>query len=67
MPNDIMRGWERRYIELRRPYLYVYSGLDETQLMAINLTNCRIDHKPEIIDSLKVNNSIVNDLRELFG
>ncbi|KAI9764483.1 MAG: kinesin-like protein Klp8 [Geoglossum simile] len=47
-PDETNSRWARRYIELRRPYLHVHSVPDGDELNAINLTNSRIDHQPQI-------------------
>lgn len=48
MPDDTNTRWVRRFIELRRPYLHVYSVREGDELNAINLRNSRIDHQPEL-------------------
>ncbi|KAF2204183.1 kinesin family protein [Delitschia confertaspora ATCC 74209] len=48
MPDASNSRWERRYVELRKPYLHVYSVPDGDELNAINLGNSRIDHQPQI-------------------
>lgn len=40
--------WARRYAELRRPYLHIYSVPEGDEINAINLTNSRIDHQPQL-------------------
>ncbi|KAI9869078.1 MAG: kinesin-like protein Klp8 [Trichoglossum hirsutum] len=47
-PDETNTRWARRYIELRRPYLHVHSLPDGDEINAINLTNSRIDHQPQI-------------------
>ncbi|KAJ4352853.1 hypothetical protein N0V95_003900 [Ascochyta clinopodiicola] len=46
-PDPTNTRWIRRYVEFRKPYLHVYS-VDGDELNAINLTNARINHSPEI-------------------
>ncbi|KAK9322611.1 hypothetical protein V1517DRAFT_322994 [Lipomyces orientalis] len=53
MPDDAMQTWVRRYIELRRPFLHVYSLPDMDGVFAINVTQCRIGYRPEVIESLQ--------------
>lgn len=48
MPDASNTHWVRRYVELRRPYLHIYSVPEGDELNAINLTNSRIDHQPQI-------------------
>jgi kinesin family protein 1 len=47
-PDPTQSRWIRRYVELRRPYLHVYSVPEGDELNAINLTHARIDHDPEL-------------------
>ncbi|KAF2132894.1 kinesin family protein-like protein [Dothidotthia symphoricarpi CBS 119687] len=47
MPDPTNSRWIRRFVELRKPYLHVYST-DGDEINAINLTNARIDHSPQI-------------------
>lgn len=45
-PDDTNSVWVRRFLELRRPYLHVYSA-EGDELNAINLRNARVDHAPD--------------------
>ncbi|KAF2187809.1 kinesin-domain-containing protein [Zopfia rhizophila CBS 207.26] len=56
MPDASNSRWVRRYVELRKPYLHIYSVPEGDELNAINLSNSRIDHQPQIA-RLLVNNS----------
>lgn len=47
MPDPTNSRWIRRFVELRKPYLHIYST-DGDEMNAINLTNARIDHSPQI-------------------
>jgi kinesin family protein 1 len=47
-PDPAQTRWIRRYVELRRPYLHVYSVPEGDELNAINLTHARIDHDPQL-------------------
>jgi kinesin family protein 1 len=47
-PDATQSRWLRRYVELRRPYLHVYSVPEGDELNAINLTHSRIDHDPQL-------------------
>ena len=40
--------WQRRFAELRYPYLHLYSVPDGEALSIINLRNARIDMEPEV-------------------
>jgi kinesin family protein 1 len=46
-PDPTNTRWIRRFVELRKPYLHIYSA-EGDELNAINLTNARIDHSPQI-------------------
>ncbi|KAF2705382.1 kinesin family protein-like protein [Pleomassaria siparia CBS 279.74] len=47
-PDTSNTKWVRRFVELRKPYLHVYSVPEGDELNAINLGNSRIDHSPQI-------------------
>ena len=47
-PDPTQTRWIRRYVELRRPFLHVYSVPEGDELNAINLTHARIDHEPQL-------------------
>lgn len=46
-PDDTNSVWVRRFVELRRPYLHVYSVPDGDEINAINLRSSRVDHDPD--------------------
>jgi kinesin family protein 1 len=46
-PDPTNTRWIRRYVELRKPYLHVYSA-DGDEINAINVSTARIDHSPQI-------------------
>lgn len=46
-PDPTNTRWTRRYVELRKPYLHLYST-DGDELNAINISTARIDHSPQI-------------------
>lgn len=46
-PDDTNSHWIRRFVELRRPYLHIYSVPDGDEINAINLRNSRVDHAPD--------------------
>jgi len=46
-PDDTNSIWVRRFVELRRPYLHVYSVPEGDEINAINLRNSRVDHAPD--------------------
>ncbi|PWY71828.1 kinesin-domain-containing protein [Aspergillus sclerotioniger CBS 115572] len=46
-PDDTNSQWVRRFVELRRPYLHIYSVPDGDEINAINLRNSRVDHAPD--------------------
>ena len=45
--------WVRRFVELRRPYLYVHSVPDGEEVFIVSLRNSRVDHQPQIARLLK--------------
>ncbi|MCJ1227889.1 kinesin-like protein Klp8 [Toensbergia leucococca] len=47
-PHSDSRRWLRRFAELRRPYLHIYSVPDGDEIAVLNLRNARINHQPEI-------------------
>ncbi|KAI5857643.1 hypothetical protein BZA05DRAFT_331284 [Tricharina praecox] len=47
-PDETNKVWTKRYFELRRPYMHVHSFPDGEEIMAINLSHCRIDHQPQV-------------------
>ena len=53
MPDEANTRWVRRFVELRRPYLHVYSAREGDELGVMNLKNSRIDHQPELKRLLK--------------
>ncbi|KAJ5999836.1 hypothetical protein N7481_000245 [Penicillium waksmanii] len=46
-PDDTNSVWVRRFVELRRPYLHIYSVPEGDEINAINLRNARVDHAPD--------------------
>jgi kinesin family protein 1 len=47
-PDPSNSKWIRRYVELRKPYLHIHSVPEGDELNAINLSNSRVDHSPQI-------------------
>lgn len=54
-PDASGTRWIRRYVELRRPYLHLYSS-EGDEINAINLTNSRIDAEPQVAKLLQRDN-----------
>ncbi|KAI5794072.1 hypothetical protein FPQ18DRAFT_366872 [Pyronema domesticum] len=52
-PDSSNKIWIKRYFELRRPYMHVHSVPDGEEIMAINLSQCRIDHQPQVAKLLR--------------
>ncbi|KAF2088214.1 kinesin-domain-containing protein [Saccharata proteae CBS 121410] len=52
-PDDTNTRWVRRFVELRRPYLHIYSVPEGDEINVINLVNSRIDHQPHLASLLK--------------
>ncbi|KAF1839993.1 kinesin [Cucurbitaria berberidis CBS 394.84] len=46
-PDLTNTKWVRRYVELRKPYLHIYS-VDGDEINAINISTARVDHSPQI-------------------
>ncbi|KAK2735260.1 kinesin-like protein Klp8 [Myotisia sp. PD_48] len=46
-PNDSYTLWVRRFVELRLPYLHIYSVPDGDQINVINLRHSHLDHDPD--------------------
>ncbi|KAH9879140.1 hypothetical protein J1614_002576 [Plenodomus biglobosus] len=46
-PDITNTRWVRRYVELRKPYLHIYST-DGDEINAINISTARVDHSPQI-------------------
>jgi len=55
MPDETNSRWIRRYVELRRPYLHIYSVPEGDEINAINLTHARVDHDPQLAHLLRGN------------
>lgn len=53
MPSEMQKSrnpsmqWIRRFVDLRPPYLYIYSVPEGDAINAINLVHARIDHEPD--------------------
>ena len=54
-PDAAGTRWIRRYVELRRPFLHLYSS-EGDEVSAINLTNSRIDAEPQVAKLLQRSN-----------
>jgi kinesin family protein 1 len=48
MPDATASRWVRRYVELRKPYLHIYSVPEGDEINAVNMGNSRVDHQPQI-------------------
>jgi kinesin family protein 1 len=46
-PDPSNTRWIRRFVELRKPYMHVYS-IDGDEINAINISTARVDHSPQI-------------------
>ncbi|EFR02253.1 kinesin-II subunit [Nannizzia gypsea CBS 118893] len=46
-PDDTYSLWVRRFVELRLPYLHIYSVPDGDEINIINLRNSHVDHDPD--------------------
>jgi kinesin family protein 1 len=52
-PSADSTRWVRRFVELRRPYLYIHSVPDGEEISIVSLRNSRVDHQPEIARLLR--------------
>jgi kinesin family protein 1 len=59
-PDTSNTKWVRRFVELRKPYLHIYSVPEGDELNAINLGNSRVDHSPQIARLLSQGNGSQN-------
>ncbi|KAF2035694.1 kinesin family protein-like protein [Setomelanomma holmii] len=46
-PDPTNTRWIRRFVELRKPYLHIYST-DGDEFNAVNVSTARVDHSPQI-------------------
>jgi kinesin family protein 1 len=46
-PDPTNTRWIRRFVELRKPYMHIYST-DGDEINAINISTARVDHSPQI-------------------
>lgn len=54
-PDHTGTRWIRRFVELRRPYLHLYSS-EGDEVGSLNLTNSRIDAEPQVAKLLQRDN-----------
>ncbi|KAF4635763.1 hypothetical protein G7Y89_g2331 [Cudoniella acicularis] len=54
-PSVDSTRWVRRFVELRRPYLYMHSVPDGEEVCVVPLRNSRVDHQPQIAKLLRRN------------
>jgi kinesin family protein 1 len=46
-PDPSNTRWIRRFVELRKPYMHMYST-DGDEINAVNISTARVDHSPQI-------------------
>ncbi|KAI5850349.1 hypothetical protein DFP73DRAFT_571768 [Morchella snyderi] len=51
--DETNKAWAKRYFELRRPYMHMFRVPDGQEIMAVNLSHCRIDHQPQVAKLLR--------------
>lgn len=56
-PDPTNTRWIRRFVELRKPYLHIYST-DGDEINAINISTARVDHSPQIARLLNGTNGV---------
>ncbi|KAF8934782.1 hypothetical protein EDD21DRAFT_213248 [Dissophora ornata] len=48
-PEDQHKAWVRRWLVIRRPYMYIYTDSSETnELGVVNLTHARVDYTEDL-------------------
>lgn len=52
VPNDQSTRWVKRFVELRRPYLHIYSTTDGDEVAVVSLRNARVDSEPGVLGLL---------------
>jgi kinesin family protein 1 len=55
-PDPTNTRWIRRFVELRKPYMHIYST-DGDEINAINISTARVDHSPQIAKLLNSNSN----------
>lgn len=53
VPNSDSTRWVKRFVELRRPYLHIYSATDGEETSIVSLRNSRVDSQPGILALLQ--------------
>ncbi|KAK3494093.1 hypothetical protein B0T13DRAFT_328752 [Neurospora crassa] len=52
VPNSDATKWNKRFVELRRPYLHIHSVADGEEVGIVSLRNSRVDSQPGILGLL---------------
>ncbi|KAL6878832.1 hypothetical protein J3F83DRAFT_724053 [Trichoderma novae-zelandiae] len=52
VPNNESTRWVKRFVELRRPYLHIYSASDGDEVGLVSLRNSRVDSQPGVLGLL---------------
>ncbi|KAK3951458.1 putative kinesin [Pseudoneurospora amorphoporcata] len=52
VPNSDATKWNKRFVELRRPYLHIHSVPDGEEVGIVSLRNSRVDSQPGILGLL---------------
>lgn len=53
VPNSDSTRWVKRFVELRKPYLHIYSATDGEEASIVSLRNSRVDSQPGILALLQ--------------
>lgn len=53
VPNSDSTRWVKRFVELRKPYLHIYSATDGEEASVVSLRNSRVDSQPGILALLQ--------------
>lgn len=65
-PDPTNTRWIRRFVELRKPYMHVYS-VDGDEINAINISTARVDHSPQIARLLNGSNGNISNNDTIFA
>jgi kinesin family protein 1 len=52
VPNEESTRWLKRFVELRRPYLHIYSASNGEEVALVSLRNSRVDSQPGVLGLL---------------
>jgi kinesin family protein 1 len=53
VPSNDSTRWVKRFVELRRPYMHIYSATDGDEVAIVSLRNSRVDSQPGVLGLLQ--------------